>query len=411
MTTENLEDDELPPPPDYPALFRQYVVRSVATTHAAVAAQPLALADEPREQALHVLSFALKLEEAWPDTRDLLLLLAPKMEQAGHRDDWVTYLQRGLVCSQQHNDRLAGAELQLQIGHLYRLQSHFERAQQALAASAAEFAALGNPSGQARALNRLAHMKWHQREFTVAQQLATTALALLPPTDPDRAASFSTLGLVAVSEKRLQDAIRHIEAALRIRREQRNWQQMAWNLQHLGHILRHQGDYGQASQYYEQAIQVLTEIQDWYNCAIVQMELGIVYWLTEQPTRALELYGLAEPYFRKVQDSLYLAKILTNRGLGYLTLCEWQPAIESFTASAALYEKLDDQEGHLNALDGLGLVYTGMGAYDKAIAVFTTALDQPTRAKHDPDVELLRTELTAHLQQAKEKKARPGDAP
>ena len=411
MTTENLEDDELPPPPDYPALFRQYVVRSVATTHAAVAAQPLALADEPREQALHVLSFALKLEEAWPDTRDLLLLLAPKMEQAGHRDDWVTYLQRGLVCSQQHNDRLAGAELQLQIGHLYRLQSHFEQAQQALAASAAEFAALGNTNGQARALNRLAYMTWDQRYYEEAHHQAITALSLLTDADAERAISFSILGLIAVSWRQWQDAKHYFEKALQIHRDHGDQRRTAWNMQHLGNVLRHQGNYTQATRYYEQAIQVLTEIQDWRNCAITQMELGIFYWLTEQPTKALALYTSAETFSRKSQDFLNVARILTNKGLGYLTLCAWQPAIESFTASAALYEKLDDQEGHLNALDGLGLVYTGMGAYDKAIAVFTTALDQPTRAKHDPDVELLRTELTAHLQQAKEKKARPGDAP
>lgn len=411
MTTENCEDDELPPPPDYPALFRQYVVRSITATHATVAAQPLALADEPREQALHVLSFALELAEAWPATRDLLLLLAPKMEQAGYRDDWVTYLQRGLVCSQQHNDRLAGAELQLQIGHLYRLQSHFEQAQQALAASAAEFAALGNTNGQARALNRLAHMKWHQREFTLAQQLATTALALLPPTDPERAASFLMLGLAAVSWQDLQEAKHYFEQALQIYIEQGDQQRAAWSMQHLGQVLRSLGKLSQATQYYEKAIYVLTEIQDLRNCAIGQMELGIVYWLTEQSSKALELYDLAEPYFRKAQDYLYLAKILTNRGLGYLTLREWQPAIESFTASAALYEKLDDRYGQLNALDGLGLTYTGMGAYGKAITVFERAFGQLSGVQDDPSTELLRTELTVHLQQAKEKKARPGDAP
>lgn len=389
---------------DYPDLFQQYVIRSVALAHAMLEAETSRFLAEDRDRALHLLDFALKLDTAWPATRDLLLLLAPKMEQAGHRDDWLPYLYQGLACSRRQNDRLAGAELQLHIGHLYRLQSRFDLAQQVLTVSAAEFAGLNHSNGQARCWNELGYLSWYQRYLVEAKHFVEAALACLDQVDPERATSLSTLGLIAFNEHRLQDAINYIEEAIQIRTQQGDRRRMAWNLQYLGYILRDQGDYTQATHYYEHAIQVLTELQDWRNCAIAQMELGIVCWLIQQPHRALELYGAAELSFRKTQDSLYVAKILTNKGLGYLTLHEWQQAMQTFTASAALYNKLDDHFGYLNALDGQGLAYGGLGLYAEAITIFESALNQLPQIQDDPSFEILERELVAHLKEAQAKR-------
>lgn len=386
------------------ALFRRYVQKSARAALARLQQAGTTFPVEVRDRALHVLSFALQVDEAWPAARDLLLALAPKMEMAGYRDDWLPYLQQGLASSRQANDPLAAAELQLQIGHLYRLLSQFEQARQTLEASAVEFATLGNANGQARALNQLAHMAWHQRRYQEAHYQAMAALNLLPNSSPEKANSFSTLGLVAASWRQWQEAKHYFEKALQIHTDNGDQRRIAWDMQHLGNVLRNQGDYTQAVQYYENAIQVLTEIQDLRNCAITQMELGIFYWLMAQPTRALVLYMSAETFFRKSRDFLNLAKILTNKGLTYLTLCEWQQAIWTFIDSAALYKNLNDLYGQLNALDGLGLAYTGAGTYNEAIAVFEVALEQLPVIKDDPGAKLLEEELTMHQKQAQEKR-------
>lgn len=399
------------PEPNYPALFKRYILRSVRVAHTRLPTDGALLADEGRERALHVLSFALQLPAAWPDVRDLLLGMAPKMEQAGHRDDWIPFLQQGLHCSQQHNDRLATAELQWQIGHLYRLQSRFELARQTLEASAAEFAALGRPGGEVRVWNELAYLAWHQQRYAEAQRLAKAALACLDEAEPERAVSLSVLGLIAISWRDWQAGENYFKEALQIRTAHGDQQRMAWNMQHLGNVLRYQGNYTQATIYYEKAIQALTEIQDSRNRAIIQMEFGILYSLTQQSNRALDLYTSAESYFRKSQDYLYLAKVMTNIGLEYITLCEWKSAIQTFADSAALYEKLNNIYGYLNALDGLGIAYGGLGSYDKAIVVFESALSQLALIQDDPSTQLLGEELTTHLEQAKEKIGRRFGAP
>jgi hypothetical protein len=62
----------------YATLFVKNVLRSVRATLTRVQqdTNPV-LIEETRARALHVLSFALRLPAAWPQTRDLLLALAP----------------------------------------------------------------------------------------------------------------------------------------------------------------------------------------------------------------------------------------------------------------------------------------------------------------------------------------------
>lgn len=79
----------------YPTLFRQYIQHS---TQAAVEVWPSAgprLAAEQREQSLHTLEFALNLP-AGPDRgASLLISLAPRLDQAGLRQDVALFIRRG----------------------------------------------------------------------------------------------------------------------------------------------------------------------------------------------------------------------------------------------------------------------------------------------------------------------------
>jgi tetratricopeptide (TPR) repeat protein len=177
--------------PVAPRTFRTFIVATTEHILQQVKQSIAVLEPAAREQALHILSFALALDEAWPPVRDLLLTLAPKLEQMGLRSDWLPYLERGAAESNKHQDRLAKAELSLHIGHLYRLLSQFDHARQWLLRSVEEFCAIDQPLGQARALNQLAYLTWQQHSYAEAEQLATTALELLPNTDPERASSYN----------------------------------------------------------------------------------------------------------------------------------------------------------------------------------------------------------------------------
>jgi tetratricopeptide (TPR) repeat protein len=359
--------------PDYAAQFVENVHRSVRATLIRVQQDPNpVLGERTRERALHVLSFAFKLPAVWPQIRELLLALAPKLEQAGYRGEWLPYLVQGVALSEAAGDALAGAELRLYIGHLHRLQSRWGPARELLTASAAAFAALDERRGQARALNQLAYVAWQQHRHDEAQRLAHQALGLLAERDIERAMSLSVLGLAAVERHRWQEGEEYHRAALRIRTDHGDQRLVAWSLQNLGYALRGQGKYAAASDCYETAIATLTALQDEANCAVARLNLGIVYSLQGEPARALAVYSLAEAALRRIGDEWHLAKVLTNQGIDYLALGEWQLAERVFLASTTLFQRLGDQSEFLNALDGLGLSYLEGGNYHQALIAFET---------------------------------------
>ena len=85
---------------NYSEMFYRYIMRSAEYILACVQQETSRLSIDEQELGMHTLNFTLKLPEAWPVTRNLLLAMAPKMEQAGYRDEWMVYLESGIEQSQ-----------------------------------------------------------------------------------------------------------------------------------------------------------------------------------------------------------------------------------------------------------------------------------------------------------------------
>lgn len=338
--------------------FQHFLTRSalVARHYVEIEGATAPISDAARERAQNVLSYTLKVVEAWPATHDLLLALAPKMEMAGHRTEWLPYLADGVAQSQRLGDRAAEAALQFHCGYLYRLISDYAQAQAYLSASVTNYATLGDAEGQARTLNQLAYLAWQQHNYNIAIDLAEKAL-FFSKLDLERATSLSVLGLVATDRNQWQEAERRHKEALHIRTHYAQRRQMAWSLQNLAFALRGQQLYEIAITYFEEAIVILDEVYDLANSAIARMNLGIVYYFREELTKALESYIVAEAAFRKFADDFNLGKVLTNQGLVYLAQQQWQQAEQAFTESMSCFQKLADRSMYLNALDGLGITY------------------------------------------------------
>jgi tetratricopeptide (TPR) repeat protein len=283
----------------YITLFHEYILGALEQSLDCVrVAEPL-VSEAEREQAWHLLSFALNVDPAWPLVRDLLLALAPKMEQAGFRDEWLPYLEEGLRQSERQADRRTAAELHLQIGLLYRLQSKFAEARAHLAVSIENFIILEQMQNQARALNELAYTCFLQQHHTKAEQLVESALNLLDESDPERAMSYRIRGVLALEYSRWQEAEENHRKSLELCEKQGDKRRIAWCLQNLGYALRGQEKFTEAITCYKYAAEMLDNIQDKYHWAIVQINLGLAYRLSNQPDEALACHLQGEKVFSK----------------------------------------------------------------------------------------------------------------
>jgi tetratricopeptide (TPR) repeat protein len=386
----------------YRTLFQDYLDAGLQLVLAQVQATEPLVPDELRRQAWHLLSYAFESDAAWPLARDLLLALAPKMEQAGFRDEWIAYLEQGVRRSQLLGDGLTAAECQLHIGHLYRLVSRFDQARHWLAASVEGFAIQGDQQGQARALNQLAYVECLQHQYSEAGRLAEQALALLEVEDPERAMSLFVQGMIAIDHERWLEAETLHRQSLVLREKQGDRRRIAWSLQNLGYALRGQGKFTEAIACYEQAADILGQTLDTYSWAITQINLGIVHYIAGQPDDAVKRYRQSEAVFQKIHDRLLMARLYTNFGLSYLALQNWSGAENAFLESIDIYKELADESGSLNALDGLAMTYIAQQQYEKAITVLEAALASLPQVTAQSTYAYLFDSLTTHLRQAQQ---------
>lgn len=385
----------------YTALFQDYLRCGLAQVLTRVrAADPLP-SEQDRAQAWHLLTYAFQSTAAWPLTRDLLLTLAPKMEQAGFREAWLVYLDQGLVQAQQVADPATAAELHLQIGLLHRLQSNFALAHQHFHLSETLFAKRGDTQGEARALNQLAYLSWHQQHFEQAIHAAQRALHLLAKDSLEAGTSLSILGSVAIARNQWQEAEAYHRQALALRTYHGDKRTMAWSLQNLGFVLRLQQKHADAIGCYQQAIPILEQLADATNLAVAQMNLGIVYHDAGDSQKALELYSGSERIFVRVQERFNLAKLYTNMGLAYFTLQRWPAAEAAFRASIKLLQQLHDTGWRLNATDGLAMCYLAQNKAAQALAILEAAIVELPQIRHLANYPYLEQSLHDHLAEAK----------
>ncbi|MFZ4658708.1 MAG: tetratricopeptide repeat protein [Caldilineaceae bacterium] len=387
---------------DPTATFERLLLKTVEQTLAEVTVGGALLTAAERAQALHVLSFALENRAAWPLARDLLLTLAPIMEQLGHRTDWIPYLERGLQVSENRGEAQSAGECQLQLGLLYRLLGEFDQAQQWVKGSIATFVLVDNQHGQARSYLEQAWIDHLQHRYSAAATHVEQARALLTPDAPEQALCWRTLGAIAFNQGRYVEAEQFHKAALQLFEQQGDKRRSAWTLQNLANAFRWQTQYQVAIDYYQKAAAILLDLGDSYHWAHVQMNLGSTYCDAGQPAVGVGCHQNANRIFTNVNDRLNIAKSNTGLGLGYWRQGAFAQAEIAFCRSVEQFAALQDESGRLNAVDGLAMTYLACQQYPRAIALLEQGLIDLAQIQEAPNYQYLHKSFNHHLAQAKE---------
>lgn len=386
----------------YPDLFRRYVQRGAQAALADVAAAGPALPAEQREQGLHTLDFALGLPEAWPQARDLLIALAPRLEQAGLRQDSIPRLQRGIAQCQAGGDLAGQAQLELHLGLVHLALGRLDAARDLFAASADHCQAAGDRHGQARALNRWAYVDRLQQRLESAAQRVGEAMRLATPDESEHTYGRFVLGGLALDHGDWPAALAHFQEALAGWRRHGDPLMAARSLTNLGAALRGAGRPDEAIARYQEALPLLAALGDTANEATTRMNLGNVYWQQGQPQQALAQYVQAEAALRQADDHLRLAKVNLNLGLVLRDLGQWPRAEQAIAAAIELYRSLGDRRGAANALDALAEVYLDQGRADAALPLLRQALAELEGLEGRPGYASLLAEIERDLAQARQ---------
>lgn len=390
---------------DYSSLFRHYVLRGAEQTLHTVADQG-ALDAQAREQALLTLTYAMDLPEAWPVTRDLLVALAPRLEQAGYREQWIPFLEQGIERCRAAGDGGTEGELLHQLGMIYQLLGQLDDARRQYAQSAACFVRLGDQRRQARALNRQALTFRLQRRLDEAGRAADAAWALLLPDDPERGYSAFIWGCIALDNQNWPLAVQHYQEALQVAEKGGDLRQIAWSLSNLGPALRASGRNDEAAACYERAIAILGDIDDRVHQAAARTNLGNLYLNTDQYQAARLMYEQAEQVFREVRDLVRLASITTNLSLAYRQLGQPDRAAHYADASIHFNRQIGNYNGVINAMNCLTEACLDANRDDQAAALLDEAWTLLQPVQHEPGAAPLLADLRANQDRLAQHKAR-----
>ena len=382
------------------AKFQAYLERNLRYLSDLVATATPLPDEEARIQAMHTLTFALRVPALWDLTRQLLLKLSPKMEQAGHRSDWLVYLAEATTLSEQRTDWATAAECTLQRGLLHRLLSEFPLAIEQLQRSVALWQQIGAGRDQARALNELAWVAYLQNQTGPATTYVEQALALLPAADPERAMCYRVQGMIAIAHERWAEAEAYHRQALTIFVTGGDDRKAAWSLQNLAYALRGQKRFEEAIEYYEQAAVLLLEEGDLYHWSMVQMNLGITYHYSGRTESSLKYFADARSIPQSMLDTLHLARLSLNMAVALMVLSRFPEAEQAFWEAIQLYTEAGSVAWRLNAMDGLAMNYIGWEKYDQAMGVLQQALNELSSVADAPNYDYLYNSLHQHWQEA-----------
>lgn len=391
---------QVPQATHYPALFREYIVRNTQYALGQVEAPGFGSEPDDHEMALRALQYGLDHAAAWAVIRHLLFALAPKMEQAGYRQEWSTYLKQGLERSQQLADLEAEARLCLFLGELYEYQGSDEEAARHLTFGLSLFEMLHQQEWQGRALNRLAALRWRQRAFAESTDLVRRARVLLVDSSAEQAYSHFVLGGIAFEQGERTEARFHFEESLRLWQVGGDARRVAWGMTHLGNVLWAEGHYTQAIEQYEAAAERFEDLDDPVHLALVRVNIGTIHLSQGNPARALAFYRLAEPAFHRAQDLRCLAALGTNQGKAHRQLKQWTAAEVAFQRSIYLWRQLGNAKSLVNALDGLGKTYQEQQRWGEAKVVLHEALAELGGLEADPAHERLLKMVTEYLEES-----------
>lgn len=337
------------------------------------------LNEEDKAKALHLLTYAFRLPDLWPEIRALLLQIAAPMERAGHRNDWRPYLEKGLSMAHNAQDRAAASTLQIQLGLLDQYQGDFQQAYDCFS-QAVQLAR--QDEGQVHlgwALNRMAYAAKLRRRLKEAESLVNEALSHLPADHVEVAHARFIQGTIALDRGEIAGAITFLEEALMLRRRQGNKRGVARCYRTLGVAYFSQGTTEQSVRFTQLALELFVELGDSVDEAVALMNLGAAQSELGQWEKAIQNLQQAEPVLRVVGDKHHLAMLYNNIGYIYQLRKHWSLARDAYIQCIDFWHAVDDREELIDVLDDLGKVYLALEESEKAKQIYENGLKELSR--------------------------------
>lgn len=381
---------------DYGQLFRTLAVRGVARALTLVKKEKGVPRPPVRNFAIHNLSYGLELPAAWDMVRTLLLLLAPSLERLGYRNDWIGYLEKGILQAHTMGDQETKAKLSFHLGVLYQYQTRYAAARHYLTECATYFIQVNHSYYWGKVLNRLAYVARREGDYLEALRLVEQAEALVGTDAEEQAYSQMVRGTIAFDQRRWETAHSYFVRSLMLWTATQDQWLKAQGLTNLGTTLWALHRYEEAISRYAQAVALFNDIGDPVNRAVAWLNWGNALLHLERFEAAVEHYLRAERTFRPLHDVVRLAALHNNLGMAYQKLHLLDEAALAYEKSIQFWTSIGNIASLINVMDNLSLLYRDQGKIGMAQHILSHACILLERITDHPAYTHLKTMLEGH---------------
>lgn len=343
----------------------------------------LILDETTRDYALNVANLGLQHPRAWECTRELLLLLAPIMEQAGAREDWIGFLERGVERATEREDIEALGEYHSQLGLLYRLMADYEATQYHYQASVTAFAGLGDPERHGRSLNRWAYAIVNLSDNVDFTRELVTQAEQLCHTPEERGYSFLVRAEIATRHSNYETMFNEFKNSLECWKHTNNLRLLAWGWANLASSCILLRDYQTAFAHLQIAFDYFVRIYDPAHHATALANMGVTYFHLGKPQEALKCYAEAMPVLHRTKRGRALGVIYNAVGKSYTATGDWENAHEFYRLAKDIFHQLPDIGEVVNVLSNIGETYQAAGETELARA---TLIHAQTLLEQNPEI-------------------------
>jgi tetratricopeptide (TPR) repeat protein len=203
------------------------------------------------------------------------------------------------------------------------------------------------------------------------------ALALFEAAEDERgvASTVDDMGKLAWLRGDYAAALEATQRALAARRRIGDRRSIALSLNNLGLVYQDSGKFALALDSFEQALRIRREIGDLVGVTISLNNLGTVAQDQRDDARARALFAEAYEVAKETGDRNRIALVLTNLGETETRLGAPEKAIPYLKEAEEIAEELGDKLGLAEAVRGLGKAYLAQREYTRAREAIAKAVD------------------------------------
>jgi tetratricopeptide (TPR) repeat protein len=217
---------------------------------------------------------------------------------------------------------------------------------------------------------------------------------------PGEASALNNIGAICEREGQYEAAESYYLSSLTIRETLGVGEDIADTLNNLAGVLYWQGRYDEALPTFQRVLDMYRVQGNRRGQAQTQLNIGAVYESLGADVEAQQAYQQTLAIYTNLGDEVGQAQTLNNLGIIYFNRGDTDRALSHFKRSLALKERIGDRHGAASTLNNIALLYEKTGApslalehYEQSYEILA-ALEDPRAEVVQENIVLLRRQMT-----------------